>query len=59
MNISRPQSSQLMPEHAECVFSGKIFDTYQRNQTMYDGSIATFEKVKRTDTVVVFAILDN
>lgn len=59
MNITRPQSSQPIPEHAQCVFKGVMFDTYQWQQTMYDDSIKTFEKVKRPDTVVVFPILDD
>ena len=57
--IQRPVSKQPIPEHAECVFKGKIFDIYQWKQVMYDGSTQTFEKIQRPDTVVVFAVLDN
>ena len=59
MKIQRPESKQPLPEHAEKVFSGKIFDVYQWKQPMYDGSVKTFEKLKRPDTVVVFAVLDD
>ncbi len=59
MKIERPQSKQPIPEHAKLVFKGKIFDTYQWEQEMYDGSKVTFEKIKRPDTVVVFPILDD
>ena len=48
-----------MPDHAKCVFKGKIFDVYQWEQAMYDGTTKTFEKLKRPDTVVVFPILDD
>ncbi len=48
-----------MPDHAKCVFKGKIFDVYQWEQMMYDGTTKTFEKLKRPDTVVVFPILDD
>lgn len=59
MEIKRPQSKQPIPENAKLVFKGKIFDTYQWEQEMYDGSKATFEKIKRPDTVVVFPVLDD
>jgi ADP-ribose pyrophosphatase len=41
------------------VFKGVMFDTYQWEQEMYDGTTATFEKLKRPDTVVIFPVLDN
>lgn len=59
MKIERPQSKQKSPDHAKKVFTGKIFDIYQWEQSMYDGSTAIFEKLKRPDTVVVFPVLDN
>lgn len=45
-----------IPEEAKKVFSGKIFDTYQWEQELYDGSFATFEKLDRPDTVLVLAM---
>ena len=45
-----------IPPHAECVFKGAIFDVYQWQQPMFDGSTATFECLKRPDTVVVLAM---
>lgn len=59
MNIQRPQSKQPIPDHATLAFKGKIFDVYQWQQEMYDGTTKTFEKVKRPDTVVVFPVLDD
>jgi ADP-ribose pyrophosphatase len=59
MKIIRPQSNQPMPDDANCVYKGKIFDVYQWQQQMYDGSVKTFEKLKRPDTVVVFPVLDD
>ncbi len=59
MNIQRPQSKQPIPENAICVFKGKVFDIYQWQQQMYDGTTKTFEKIKRPDTVVVFPVLDD
>lgn len=59
MEINRPQSRQPIPSNAKRVFTGEIFDVYQWEQTMYDGSTKIFEKLKRPDTVVVFPVLDN
>lgn len=59
MNIPRPPSEQPIPDHAERVFKGVIFDVYHWQQEMFDGSKATFEKIKRADTVVVYGVLDD
>lgn len=59
MEIPRPKSKQPIPDHAKKVFSGVLFDTYQWEQKMYDGSTAVFEKLKRPDTVVVFPVLGD
>lgn len=59
MKIERPISNQPMPENAKKVFEGKIFDVYQWEQEMYDGSRVVFEKIKRPDTAVVFPICDD
>jgi ADP-ribose pyrophosphatase len=59
MDIQRPISKQPLPAYAKKVFEGVIFDTYQWEQKMFDGTVSIFEKIKRPDTVVVFAVLDN
>ncbi len=59
MDIQRPKSRQPIPESAKKVFSGVIFDVYQWEQTLFDGSKTTFEKLKRPDTVVVFPVLPD
>jgi ADP-ribose pyrophosphatase len=59
MEPERPISEQPLPPHAKKVFAGVMFDVYQWEQEMYDGSTATFEKLKRPDTVVVFPVLDD
>ena len=48
-----------IPPHAKKVFSGEIFDVHQWEQTLYDGSTATFEMLKRPNTVEVIAVADN
>ncbi len=59
MNIKRPQSSQPMPAHAKRVFKGVIFDVYQWEQKMYDGTTKTFEKLKRADTALLIPVTED
>lgn len=44
-----------IPKEAKRVFKGKIFQVYQWQQKMFDGSVETFEMLKRPDTVQVIA----
>src|SRR3989344_2633944 len=59
MQIPRPISKQPIPDNATIVFKGKIFDVYQWEQEMYDGTKSIFEKVRRPDTVVIYPVLDD
>jgi ADP-ribose pyrophosphatase len=54
-----PKNAKMIPEAAKLVFKGMIFDTYQWEQEMYDGSLYTFEMLRRPDTVVVIAVNDD
>ena len=56
MRTVLPRRAVLIPDHAEKVFKGIIYDTYHWTQELYDGSTATFEMLKRPDTVKVIAI---
>lgn len=59
MDIQRPKPKQQIPSHAKRVHKGIMFDTYQWEQEMFDGTKAIFEKVRRPDTVVVFPVLPD
>lgn len=59
MEINRPKSKQPIPENAKKVFDGVLFNVYQWEQELFDGTKTTFEKIKRLDTVVVFPVLDD
>jgi len=59
MIIIRPPSKQPIPDHAKKVFKGVLFDVYQWEQELFDGTKAIFEKTKRRDTVVVFPVMDD
>lgn len=48
-----------IPEQAKKVFTGEIFDVYHWDQEMFDGSKATFEMLKRPDTVEIIATQDD
>ncbi len=59
MEINRPKSKQPIPDNAKKVFGGVLFDVYQWEQELFDGTKTIFEKLKRPDTVVVFPVLDD
>jgi ADP-ribose pyrophosphatase YjhB (NUDIX family) len=44
-----------IPKHAKNVFKGIIFDVFQWQQKMFDGTVQTFEVIKRQNTVVIIA----
>lgn len=54
-----PNNAKLIPENAKRVFKGQIFDVYQWQQKMFDGTTETFEMLKRPDTIKIIAIKDK
>lgn len=44
-----------IPEHARKVFSGVLFDVYQWDQELFDGSRERFEAVRRVPSIQVLA----
>lgn len=48
-----------LPPNAKLVYKGIIFDIYQWEQTMFDGSIQIFERQKRPDTVLVIPVVGD
>lgn len=48
-----------IPPEAKRVFHGVLFDVYQWEQELFDGSKGTWERVKRTDSVTVIPIIDG
>jgi len=49
----------IIPRHAKKVFEGIIFDTYQWEQELFDGTTTTFEAIKRQSTVEIIPVLEN
>jgi len=56
MDTQRPTPEQPIPAHATKIFTGKIFDVYQWPQRLFNGETATFEQIKRPDSVNVLPI---
>lgn len=56
LKIDRPR---ILPTAARKVFSGILFDVYQWEQELYDGTTSTFEMLKRPDTVQILAVTEN
>lgn len=48
-----------IPKSAKKVFKGVIFDTYQWEQKMFDGSTETFEMLKRPSSTQVLPIIGD
>lgn len=51
-----PKSSQPLPQHAKKVFEGVLFNVWQWEQKMFDGSVKTFEKASRQASVSIFPV---
>ena len=49
----------IIPQNAKKVFEGILFDTYQWQQEMFDGSFRTFEAIKRPDTVQIIPVYNG
>lgn len=48
-----------IPEQAKKVFNGVIFDVYQWEQKMFDDTTATFEQIKRPNTLMVIPTMGD
>lgn len=53
------KQKSTIPKYAKRVFRGVIFEVYRWRQKLFDGSYATFEKLKRSDTVSIVPIADD
>ena len=59
MNKIVPPDAVLIPNNAEQVFHGVLFDVYQWRQKLFDGTQTTFEMLRRPDTVTVAGIVND
>jgi len=49
----------MIPTHAKKVFSGILFDVYQWEQELYDGSTATFERAVRQGNAKILPVMNG
>ena len=52
-------SRNTIPPNAKCVFKGEIFEVWQWEQKMYDGSTEIFERVRRPKTAQVITVVGD
>ncbi len=53
------ENKNKLPAHAKMVFKGVIFEIWQWEQKMYDGTTQVFESLKRPDTVEIVAVVGD
>jgi ADP-ribose pyrophosphatase len=53
------KTKNYLPKNAKLVFKGELYEVYQWEQKMYDGTTKTFEKVKKANSVNVVALVDD
>ena len=51
--------SKPLPPNAKLTHKGRIFEFYEWEQKMYDGSTVMFEKLRRVDTAEIIAVADG
>jgi ADP-ribose diphosphatase len=54
-----PVSATLIPDSAKRVFKGVIYDVYQWQQELFDGTHGTFEMLKRPDTMSAICVIGD
>lgn len=59
MRTFTPSYATLVPQEAKKVFDGLLYSVWQWQQKMFDGSYKTFEMLKRCDSVVIIAVIDE
>jgi hypothetical protein len=57
MKDIHPAISDDLPENATRVYKGTIFEVWSWPQEMFDGSIETFERVRRPHTADIIAVV--
>lgn len=54
-----PRDSVLVPDEAELVYEGIIYDVFHWQQKLFDGTSTTFEMLRRADTTAAICIVDG
>lgn len=59
MTMEKNKPRKGLPAEARLVFKGVIFEVWQWDQKMFDGTVKVFEKIWRVPTVEVIATMDG
>lgn len=59
MKKTVPADAVLIPAKAVRIFEGVIYDVYQWQQELFDGSKATFEMLRRPDAITAICVVDG
>jgi hypothetical protein len=59
MSLKNDKQREGIPPEATLVFKGEIFEVWQWQQTMFDGTTATFERIWRSPSVEVIAVVGD
>ena len=49
----------VIPKHAKKVFEGVLFDVFQWDQKMYDGTTSIFERARKTYSSIIIAYVND
>lgn len=58
MRTISPEGTSI-PPNAKLAFKGKVFEVWQWKQRLFDGSVETFEQLKRPNTAQVIPVVGN
>lgn len=58
MRTISPDGTSI-PPHAKLTFKGKVFEVWQWEQKLFDGSIKIFEQLKRQNTAQVISVVGD
>jgi len=48
-----------IPKNAKLVYKGKLFEVYRWEQELFDGTMDTFEMLKRPDTIQIITVVGD
>lgn len=58
MRTTSPEGTSI-PSRAKLAFKGKVFEVWQWEQELFDGSVEIFEQLKRQNTAQVIPVVGN
>lgn len=54
-----PPEDPPIPSHAKLAFKGKVFEVWQWEQKLFDGTVKIFEQLKRSNTAQIISVVGN